>query len=154
MATDVQGIISAAQDTAQEMASQAADFTRKAQMAFDTRYEVGPMNLPLSLLDVEFNVSEAPTYQGEHFVAPPDPEPAPGLLPLPEFVVSTMPVNTTQKPVLRTPQVPAQLAHFNKQAPSVGGVSIPSAPAALQNLNLTLLELSDITVPGAPIGKR
>lgn len=151
MATDVQGIISAAQDTAKEMADQAADFTRKAQLAFDTRYEVGPMNLPLSLLDVEFKVDEAPTYQGEHFVAPPDPEPAPDLLPVPEFVVSAMPVNTTQKPVLRTPQVPAQLAHFSKQAPSVGSVSVPAAPAALQNLNLTLPELSDITVPGAPI---
>jgi len=152
MATDVQGIISAAQDTAQEMATQAAEFTRKAQLAFDTRSDVVPINLPLSLTDVNFDIGEVPQYQGAAFVEPESPGAAPSLREVPDLTLPATPTNTAQKPVIRTPQTPSQLAHFNKQAPTLSGISVPAAPAALQNLALlTPPTLTDITVPGAPV---
>lgn len=152
MATDVQGIISAAQDTAKDLADQAGDLTRKAQLAFDTRYEIGPVNLTLALTDVDFNLGAVPQYQGSAFVEPESPGAAPSLREVPELELPTLPVNTAQKPIIRTPQTPSQLAHFNKQAPTLAGVSVPSAPAALQDLALlTPPTLTDITVPGAPI---
>ena len=154
MATDVQGIISAAQDTAQAMAEQAADFTRRAQLAFDTRYEIGPINLPLALTDVDFNVGEVPQYRGSAFVEPPSPGESPELREVPDLVLPDAPTNTAKKPVIATPQTPAQLAQFNKQAPSVGSISVPAAPPALQNLDLlTPPTLTDITVPGAPVAQ-
>ncbi|MDD2990623.1 MAG: hypothetical protein PHI64_16905 [Zoogloea sp.] len=152
MATDVQGIISSAQDTAKELADQAGDLTRKAQLAFDTRYEIGPVNLTLALTDVDFNLGAVPQYQGSAFVEPESPGAAPSLREVPELILPALPVNTAQKPVIRTPQTPSQLAQFNKQAPTLSGISVPAAPAALQNLALlTPPTLTDITVPGAPI---
>ena len=152
MATDVQGIISAAQDTAKDLADQAGDLTRKAQLAFDTRYEIGPVNLTLALTDVDFTIGEVPQYQGSAFVEPASPGEVPSLREVPELILPALPVNTAQKPVIRTPQTPSQLAQFNKQAPTLSGISVPAAPAALQNLALlTPPTLTDITVPGAPI---
>lgn len=152
MATDVQGIISAAQGTAKDLAVQAGDFTRKAQLSFDTRYEVMPVDLAISLTDVNFNLDEVPQYRGTAFEAPESPGEAPEMREVPGLEMPAAPANTAQKPVLRTPQTPSQLASFNKQAPSVASVSVPSAPAALQNLGLlTPPTLTDITVPGAPV---
>ena len=152
MATDVNGIISAAQDTAKEMADNAADFVRKAQLAFDTRYEIYPGDVAVNFTDEDFTVGVVPQYRGQTFTEPTEPGAAPDMLTLPELGEEQAPTNTAQKPVLRAPQTPAQLAQFNAQAPSLNALSVPSAPAGLQNgFNATVPVMSEITVPGAPI---
>lgn len=151
MATDVQGIISGAQTAAKEMADQAAQMTREAQLAFDTRYEIYPGDIPVNFRDYDLNIGAAPTYNGEHFVAPAEPGAMPEMRPVPEMVTEGAPVNSAEAPKLNQPQVPAQLAQFYGQAPSLNGISVPAAPDALKNLNITPPVLSDITVPGAPV---
>ena len=73
MATDVNGIISAAQDTAKEMADNAADFVRKAQLAFDTRYEIPQRDVPVNFTDEDFTVGVVPQYRGQTFTEPTEP---------------------------------------------------------------------------------
>lgn len=151
MATDVKGIISSAQETAKDLATQAAELTLRAQSAFDTRYEVFPGELQLTLQDADFEVGAVPRYDGARFDAPPEPGEAPAMLLIPAMEAGEAPINSAEKPRINAPQVPAQLAQFSGQAPSLNGISVPSAPAALSNLDIAPPALTDITVPGAPV---
>ncbi len=151
MATDVPGVISQAQDTAAALAKQAGDMVSRSMLAYDTRYEFAPLPLELSVRDVDFVIGAPPAYNGEHFIAPAEPGAMPDMLPLPDLEVGEAPALRAEKPRITEPRLPAQLAQFYGQAPSLSGISVPAAPAALQSLNITPPELSEIHVPGAPV---
>lgn len=152
MATDVNGIIEHAQESAKSMADQAADMVTKAQLAFDTRYEIGVGTIETKISDLsDLNVTPPPPFAGSPFVAPPTPGPAPVAVPIPAVDAGNLPTNDAKKPTMFMPQTPSPFAQFTKQAPSMSSLTVPGAPDALMNLNMTPPELTDITVPGAPV---
>ena len=70
MATDVSSLITSAQNTAKELATESATMVDRALAAFDVRYELIPGDLQLNFTDVNLDVGTVPQYQGNHFVAP------------------------------------------------------------------------------------
>lgn len=152
MATDVNGIIEKAQETAKDMASEAAGMITKAQMAFDTRYEIGVGAIETGIDNLgNLNVTAPSPFRGQPFQPPTAPGPAPTALPIPPVDVGGLPTNDAKKPTTVMPQVPSPFVQFTKQAPSMNSLIVPGAPDALMNLNMTPPELTDITVPGAPV---
>ena len=152
MATDVNGIIEKAQETAKDMASEAAGMITKAQMAFDTRYEIGVGAIETGIDNLgNLNVTAPSPFRGQPFQAPTAPGPAPTASPIPPVDAGNLPTNDAKKPTTVMPQVPSPFVQFTKQAPSMNSLTVPGAPDALMNLNMTPPELTDITVPGAPV---
>lgn len=152
MATDVNGIIEKAQESAKSMADQAADMITKAQMAFDTRYVIGVGDIETGVDNLgNLNVTPPSPFKGQPFQPPTAPGPAPTALPIPPVDAGSLPTNDAKKPTTVMPQVPSPFVQFTKQAPSMSSLIVPGAPDALMNLNMTPPELTDITVPGAPV---
>lgn len=152
MATDVNGIIEKAQESAKEMADQAADMITKAQLSFNTHYEIGVGEIEMGIDNLgNLNVTAPPKFSGQQFQPPPAPGAPPVMLPIPDVDAGEMPNNKAVRPTPNPPQRPAQLSQFTRNAPSMNSLVVPSAPDALMNLNITPPKLTDILVPGAPI---
>ena len=150
MASEVRGIITAAQATARSLAVEAGQYVNDAIRAFDTRYEVIPGDIAVSFPDVDFEVGQVPQYSGAHFEAPAEPGAAPEMREVPSLDMGAAPALTADKPAFELPSTPAELAEFQTVAPTLGDIVVPPAPGALDHLDITPPVLSTIVVPAAP----
>lgn len=151
MAVDVQGIINSAQTTAREMANNASTMVQSAVRAFDTRYELGQGNIPLSLTDVQIDLPQISPYTGARFEAPDSPGQPDALLPVPELLNEALPASKVSKPTFVEPPRPSDTPSVTLgSAPSIGSIYIPPAPDALMNFEIEVPTLTDIVVPKAP----
>lgn len=150
MATDVSSLITSAQNTAKELATESATMVDRALSAFDVRYELIPGDLALNFTDVNLDVGEVPQYQGAQFEAPQTPGAAPETLPLPTLELGEAPGLGAVKPTFVLPSTPSELQGFEGVAPTMSALYVPPAPDALSNLNIEPPTLTEIVVPAVP----
>ena len=152
MATDVNGVIEAAQSTAREMAEKAGNMVDNAMRAFDFRMVPGGMGMPISFTDARMETGEVPIYSGARFEPPPEPEQLPALTPIPGYVAPA-PADRYLLADMPGPgefQTPGEVPALSAAPPSINDVEIPPEPAALADVTIDPPQLRDFTIPGVP----
>lgn len=152
MATDVGGIIEAAQSTAKELAGKASDMVGAALRSFDYRVFGGGLSRPINFVPATMNIGTPPTYTGSRFEAPTDPGDFPALLPMPGYTTPTDADRTLlgSQPAQENFPTPNEAPTLQAVLPDIARIEVPDEPPALSDIVIEMPTLSDVVAPVMP----
>jgi len=152
MATDVGGVIEAAQTTARELAEKAGNMVDSAMRAFDYRVFGGGLSQPISFTAASLEVGDAPVYEGPRFEAPDAPGDLPEMQPVPAYVAPAAPDRSllADMPSRVEFATPGEVPTLRVAPPVISDVDVPVEPPALSDIVIDPPILRDFTIPDVP----